>query len=73
MMRCEARQGDEVGSSELDCSECERFSCLLVAYLFNHAAGEVGRGRQRQSEGEEWEMTTVEDVVGVRERYLRYR
>ena len=46
-------------------------ACLLACLPFNHTPAEVERGRQRESEGEEWEMTTVKDVVGVRERQIQ--
>jgi hypothetical protein len=42
-----------------------RASAFLACLPFNHTVAEVERGRQRESEGEEWEMTTVEGVVGV--------
>lgn len=81
MMRCEARQGDEVevGSRvglQSFIHSCGReclLACLLACLPFNHTPAEVERGSQRESEGGEWEMTTVKDVVGAQYGRDRYR
>lgn len=64
MMRCEVRRLETGGG--VDCRVATmRASAFLACLPFNHTAAEVERGRQRESEGEEWEMTTVEGVVVV--------
>ena len=73
MMRCEARRR---GGGGVECWVAiihsfvwaRVLACLLACLPFNHTPAEVERGRQRESEGGEWEMTTAKDVVGVRER-----